>query len=119
MHAGWPLVDETITQLKKPNVYTDISMMDQLADSAALSSALRKMLTAAPEKVMFGTDAFDGGALQGWEQVGWVASHNARRSLSDALAAMVKAHEISGERAMQLARMVLRDNAIAAYRLQK
>jgi len=119
VHAGWPRIDETIVQLRKPNVYADISMMDQLADSTALSSSLRKILKAAPEKVLFGTDAFDGGALQGWEQVGWVASHNARRALSDALGAMVAEKEISEERARELARMVLRDNAIAAYRLQK
>jgi hypothetical protein len=68
---------------------------------------------------MFGTDAFDGGGLQGWEQVGWVASHNARRALADALTGMVKANEISEGRAMQLARMVLRDNAISVYHLER
>ena len=79
---------------------------------------MRRLMKLAPEKVMFGTDAFDGGALQGWEQVGWVASRNARRALGDALTGMVKANEVSEERARQLARMVLRDNAIAVYHLQ-
>ena len=117
VHAGWPLIDETIAQLKKPNVYADISMMDQLADSAQLSNALRMLLKSAPQKVMFGTDAFDGGALQGWEQVGWVASRNARQALRDMLIAMVDENEISRQRARQLARMILRDNAIAVYQL--
>ena len=36
VHGGWPLVDETAVQLSRPNVYADISMMDILADSAAL-----------------------------------------------------------------------------------
>lgn len=117
IHGGWPLVGETMSQLAKPNVYTDISMMDQLAEPAALSRTLRMWLAAWPEKVMFGTDAFDGGVEQGWEQVAWVASRNARRGLSDALTGMVRDNEITTERARQLARMVLRENAMAAYRL--
>jgi hypothetical protein len=117
VHAGWPLIDETIAQLKKPNVYADISMMDQLADSTSLVEALRSLIKAAPDKVMFGTDAFDGGPLQGWEQVGWVASHNARRAITEALTGMVNDKEISSSRAMDIARMVLRDNASAAYHL--
>jgi len=117
VHGGWPLVNETAALLKKPNVYADISMMDQLADSVALSNALQLLLRSAPDKVMFGTDAFDGGALQGWEQIGWVASHNARRGLTAALSSMVRENEISPDRARQLARMVLRDNAIKAYHL--
>jgi predicted TIM-barrel fold metal-dependent hydrolase len=117
VHGGWPLVDETMSQLKKPNVYADISMMDQLADPKALSRALHMWLSASPEKVMFGTDAFDGGAEQGWEQVAWAASHNARRALADALTGMVHDNEITSERARQLARMVMRENAISAYHL--
>lgn len=117
VHGGWPLIDETIAQLKKPNVYADISMMDQMADSAALARSLRLLLESAPNKVMFGTDAFDGGALQGWEQVGWVAAHNARRALADALTSMVHDKTISPERARELARMVLHDNAMKAYHL--
>jgi len=117
VHGGWPKIDETLTQLKKPNVYADISMMDQLADSAALSNALKAFLKSAPNKVMFGTDAFDGGPLQGWEQIGWVASRNARRSLASALTDMVNNKEITDDRAMELARMVMHDNALVAYRL--
>lgn len=117
VHGGWPRIDETIAQLRKPNVYADMSMMDQLADSAALVKALRSLLKAAPDKVMFGTDAFDGGALQGWEQIGWVASHNARRAISEALTGMVNDREISSQRAMEMARMVMRDNSIKAYHL--
>ena len=45
VHGGWPLVDETAVQLSRPNVYADISMMDILADSAALQRELRKWIT--------------------------------------------------------------------------
>jgi hypothetical protein len=103
--------------LAKANVYADISVMDQIAERAALARAIRMWLGAWPEKVMFGTDVFDSGVEQGWEQVGWVASHNARRGLTEALTGMVRDEEISSARAMELARMVLRDNALKAYRL--
>jgi predicted TIM-barrel fold metal-dependent hydrolase len=117
VHGGWPMVDETLSQLGRPNVYADISMMDQIAEPAALSRALRMWLAAWPEKVLFGTDAFDGGDQQGWEQVAWIASRNARRGLADALGGMVRDAEVTPARAKQLARMVLRENAIAAYHL--
>jgi predicted TIM-barrel fold metal-dependent hydrolase len=117
VHGGWPLVGETMSQLAKPNVYADISMMDQIAEPAALSATLRMWLAAWPEKVLFGTDAFESGPQQGWEQVAWVASRNARAGLADALTGMVRDHEVSAARAKELARMVLRENALAAYRL--
>jgi predicted TIM-barrel fold metal-dependent hydrolase len=117
VHGGWPLVDETAVQLARPNVYTDISMMDILADSAALERDLRKWLTSVPTKIMFGTDAFDGGPTDGWEQVGMMASRNARRALGNALVAMWGDHEITGERAREIARMVLRENASKVYGL--
>jgi predicted TIM-barrel fold metal-dependent hydrolase len=117
VHGGWPRVEETMALLGKPNVYADISMMDVLAESHALANALRMWLGDAPEKVMFGTDAFDGGDVQGWEQVAWVASHNARAALIEALTGMMRDGEITRARAKDLARMVLRDNALRAYRL--
>jgi predicted TIM-barrel fold metal-dependent hydrolase len=117
VHGGWPLVAEMMSLLGKPNVYADVSVMDQIAGRADLAATIRTWLTSWPEKVLFGTDAFDGGAVQGWEQVAWVATHNARRALSDALDGMVRDGEITVERARRLARMVIRDNAAAAYRL--
>lgn len=117
VHGGWPRVDETMALLGKPNVYADISMMDILAESNALALTLREWLGDAPEKVLFGTDAFDGGDAQGWEQVAWVASHNARLALTEALTGMMRDGEITRDRAKELARMVLRENAIRAYRL--
>ena len=116
-HGGWPRVQETQLMLGKPNVYADISMMDILAEPGALASTLRLWLAEWPEKVLFGTDAFDGGATQGWDQVAWVASQNARRAIAVALTGMMYDGTITRDRAKEIARMVLRDNAIAAYRL--
>jgi hypothetical protein len=118
VHGGWPRVEETMSALGKPNVYADISMMDLLAEPGALAAALRLWLGAWPEKVLFGTDAFDGGDAQGWEQIAWIASHNARVALSAALGGMVHDGEITLDRAKALARMVMRENAIKAYALR-
>jgi hypothetical protein len=115
IHGGWPLVNETQSLLAKPNVYTDISMMDVLLSPTELARVLRQWLGEYPDKVMYGSDAFDGGATQGWEQVAWVASNTARRGLAIALTGMMRDGEITRTRAEQLARMVLRDNAFAAY----
>ncbi|HEY2026001.1 MAG TPA: hypothetical protein VGG78_03270 [Gemmatimonadaceae bacterium] len=117
VHGGWPLVDETQGLLAKPNVYADISMMDVVLSPTELAAVLRRWLAEYPDKVLFGTDAFDGGVEQGWEQVAWVGSMTARRALAIALTGMMRDGEISRDRAQALARMVLHDNAVAVYGL--
>jgi len=117
IHGGWPLVEQTEALLGKPNVYTDISMMALIVEPARLAAVLREWLAAWPEKVMFGTDAFDGGPEQNWGMVAWFASTSARRALAVALTGMMRDGEISRDRAEELARMVLRENAIRAYHL--
>jgi hypothetical protein len=78
---------------------------------------LRQWLGEWPDKVLFGSDAFDGGLEQGWEQVAWVGTKTARRALAIALTAMMRDGDITRARAETLARMVMRENAIAAYEL--
>lgn len=119
IHGGWPLIGQTSGMLSKPNVYTDISMMDDILSPTVLAGALRQWLGEWPDKVLFGTDAFDGGTEQGWEQVAWVGSTTARRALAISLTGMMRDNEISRDRAQQLARMVLRENAAALYGLPK
>jgi hypothetical protein len=117
VHAGWPLVAQTEAMLGKPNVYADISAMVVFVEPAQIAAALRQWLSIWPEKVMFGTDAFEGGTEQGWDQVAWVGTSVARRTLAAALTAMMRDGEIDRPRAEALARMVMRENAIAAYHL--
>jgi predicted TIM-barrel fold metal-dependent hydrolase len=117
VHGGWPLVGETSGLLAKPNVWADVSMMDQILSPTRLAAVLRQWLSEWPDKVLFGTDAFDGGAGQGWEQVAWVGSATARRALAVALTGMMRDGEITRARAEALARMVLRENALKAYSL--
>jgi predicted TIM-barrel fold metal-dependent hydrolase len=119
VHGGWPHIGETQAEMSKPNVYADISMMDDILSPTVLAGVLRQWLGEWPEKVMFGSDAFDGGVEQGWEQVAWVASNTARRALGIALTAMMRDGEITRDRAQQLARMVLRENAANVYGLPK
>ncbi|MDE3215968.1 MAG: amidohydrolase family protein [Gemmatimonadota bacterium] len=118
LHGGWPFTNQTLALLGKPNMYADISMMTQFIEPSQLAAVLRDWLSQWPEKVLFGTDAFDGGTPQGWDQGALLASNSARRALGIALTGMMRDGEITRARAEQLARMVLRDNAVRLYRLK-
>lgn len=87
------------------------------AASAELAQVLRPWLARWPDKVLFGTDAFEGGPAQGWEAGAVVAATTARRALAMALTTMLRDGDIDRARARTLARMVLRDNAAALYHL--
>ena len=119
VHGGWPLVGETQGMLSKANVYADVSMMDDILSPSLLAGVLRQWLGEWPEKVLFGSDAFDGGVEQGWEQIAWVGTTTTRRALAIALSGMMRDGEITRDRAQALARMVLRENAAAVYGLPK
>jgi hypothetical protein len=83
----------------------------------ALAGTLREWLEFVPEKVMFGTDAYPYLPEMGWEESGWIAARTGRLALAIALSGMLRDGEISRSRASELARMVLRENAKALYRL--
>ncbi|MDQ6830424.1 MAG: amidohydrolase family protein [Gemmatimonadota bacterium] len=116
IHGGWPLTRNTSSMLHKPNVYADISMMTFVAPARTLAGVLREWLALEPEKVLFGTDAF-GTPEQGWEEIALLSSNTARAALAMALTDMMRDGEITRDRAQQLARMVMRENAIAANHL--
>ena len=119
IHGGWPLFAQTQSMIAKPNVYADISAMVLIVPAHELASVLRSWLAAWPEKVLFGTDAFDGGPDQGWEEGAWLGASTARRALAMALTGMLRDGEIDRARAETLARMVLRDNAAKLYHLER
>ena len=118
LHGGWPLTNETLSLLGKPNMYADISMMTQFIEPSQLAAVLRNWLSQWPEKVLFGTDAFEGGTIQGWDQGTWLATASARKALGLALTGMMRDGEITPDRARELARMVLRENAVRLYQLK-
>ena len=117
LHGGWPFTREITALLTKPNAWLDFSSLDLTLSAATLAGILREWLEYVPEKVLFATDAYPYLPEMGWEESGWIAAHTGRRALAMALTEMLRSGEITRQRASQLARMVLRDNARALYGL--
>ena len=102
--------------LMKPNVYADFSEQTWLISTRALSQVIREWLEWYPEKVLYGTDLYPGSSTEiDWEEIGWQTDHTARRALGIALTAMMQDGEITRSRALEIARLVLRGNAIKLY----
>ena len=118
IHGGWPYEKQAGVMLIKPNVYADFSAQTFLRSPRALSEALREWLEWYPEKVLFGTDAYSDPRtpLSDWEEKAWLTTRSAREALGIALTGMMRDREITRERALELARLVLRDNANRLYR---
>lgn len=117
IHGGWPFTGQTLGMLGKPNVYADISLVDDMVSPHTLAVVLRQWLEEYPDKVLYGSDAFADHQDDpvGWAEIGWLASRNARRALAIALTAMMRDGDITRDRAESIARMVLRDNAARLY----
>ena len=115
VHGGYPYYRETAGLLSKPNVYADFSALSYFEKPRGQSTFLRIWLSSWPEKILFGTDSSPNTDETSWEETGWVASHTAREALVLALQGMIDDHEITRARALELARMALRDNAKHLY----
>src|SRR5256885_1584353 len=81
-----------------------------------LSEILRNWLEFYPDKVLFGTDAFSFGPEVDWGEVAWLSNTTARQALALALTGMMNDGEIDRAHAMELARLVLHDNAAKLYK---
>jgi len=117
IHGGWPFTREITALLTKPNAYLDFSSQDLLLPPATLAQTIREWLEWVPEKVMFGTDAYPYSDQLGWEESGWIAARTGREALAIALTGMLNDGEITRDRALELARLVLRENARRLYGL--
>jgi uncharacterized protein len=116
LHGGsGPFTREIGYLLMKPNVYADFSEQTWMTSARALSSVIRDWLEWYPEKVLFGTDLFPGKNEYDWEEIGWQTTQNARTALAIALTGMMQDGEITRPRAIELAHMVLHDNAAKLY----
>jgi uncharacterized protein len=115
VHGGYPFTKSTAGLLSKPNVWADFSAQDLLLYPRALSEILRNWLEYYPDRILFGTDASPSFGEIGWEETGWLATRTAREALTLALTAMIQDKEITRQRAVELARMALRENAIKLY----
>jgi len=65
--------------------------------------------------MLYGSDASPTTDEISWEETGWVASRTAREALTIALQNMIDDREITRARALELARMALRENAKHLY----
>jgi len=117
VQGGWPFTAEVTAMLAKPNVYADISAQAYALSAPLLASTLRPWLELYPEKVLFGTGALPLSSELGWEELAWLGVTNARRALAIALGSMIEDGVVSRARALEIARLVLYDNAVALYRL--
>ena len=117
VHGGYPFPREIGVLLMKPNAYTDFSNQSMLVSPAVLAGTLREWLEMEPEKVMFGTDGYPYSEELGWEESAWVAAKQGREALGRALTGMMRDGVITHARAVEIARMVLRENARGVYGL--
>ncbi|HEY6119495.1 MAG TPA: amidohydrolase family protein [Pyrinomonadaceae bacterium] len=115
IHGGYPFTKETAALMGKGNVYADFSAQTFLLYPRALSEVLRNWLENYPDRILFGTDAFSFTTAVDWPEVAWLSNMTGRQALALALTGMMNDGEITRGRAMELARMVLRDNAKKLY----
>jgi predicted TIM-barrel fold metal-dependent hydrolase len=120
VHGGWPDTRAVAPLLFKPNVYVDFSAQGILLPASDVAETLRTWLEMTPEKVLFGTDAYPyaPAANLGWEETAYVSSQNARRALGMALTGMLRNGSVTRERAVEIGRMALRENAVKLYGLK-
>ncbi len=118
LHGGWPYVREAGALLQKPNFYLDLSQQALIFPARTLAGSVREWLETYPEKVLFGTDGYPFSTALGWEEATWLAARQERLALGLALTAMERDGEITPRRGAELARMVLRGNAMALYGLK-
>jgi hypothetical protein len=116
VHGGWPFTHEITALLTKPNAYLDFSAQSLTLSPTTLAGIIREWLEFVPEKVMFGTDAYPYSDEMGWEESLVATSRAGRKALAIALTAMLRDNEITRQRASELAKMVLRENAKKLYK---
>src|SRR5204862_5526152 len=120
IHGGaGPFTKKAAFLMCKSSVYADFSEQDWFSSARTLSGILRYWLEWYPEKVLFGTDTFPGPPEMDWDVTAFQITTTAREALAMALTGMVRDKEITRERASELARMVLRENAMKLYHLPR
>jgi hypothetical protein len=115
LHGAWPFTRQAAALILKPNVYLDYSAFSYLTFPHQAAKDLRLFLEAAPEKVLYGSDASPLSDNVGWEETTWTGARFGRQALGLALTGMIEDGEISTERGKRLVHMVLRDNARQLY----
>jgi hypothetical protein len=115
IHGGYPYTLDMIWLTAAKNVYTDSSLMGYYVYPSELKNILKQWISLYPEKIMFGSDAFPFNDAVGAEETFWLASRSARTAIAAALAELVAEGAFSEEKALELARLYLHDNAAKLY----
>src|SRR5712675_410231 len=115
IHAGYPYTLDMIWLTAAKNVYTDSSLMGYYVYPSELKNILKQWISLFPERMMFGSDAFPFNDAVGAEETFWLAARSARTAVAAALAELVAEGAFTEEKALELARMYLHDNAARLY----
>ena len=115
VHGGWPYEKEAALLTAAKNVYLDTSFQSELLYPSQFKDVLKQLLTLFPDKMMYGSDAFPFNDALGAEESFWLAAHTTRTALAAALAELVSERALTQEKALELARLYLHDNAKKLY----
>ena len=115
IHGGYPYTLEMIWLTAAKNVYTDSSLVGYYVYPSELKNILKQWISLYPERMMFGSDAFPFSDALGAEETFWLAARSARTAVAAALAELVAEGTFTEEKALELARMYLHDNAAHLY----
>ncbi len=112
LHAGYPFWDKLKPLLEKRNIYVEFSAVNWMIYEDELSKILYEWLSypGASEKIMFGSDA-------GTPVFFWIAANNSRRALYIALSQLIDRRIINEEKAVIIAKNVMRENALRVHNL--
>src|SRR5713226_5628487 len=115
IHGGYPYTLEMIWLTAAKNVYTDSSLVGYYVYPSELKNILKQWISLYPERMMFGSDAFPFNDAVGAEETFWLAARSARTAVAAALAELVAEGAFTEEKALDLARQYLHDNAAKLY----
>ena len=115
IHGGYPYTLDMIWLAAVKNVYTDSSLMGYYVYPSELKNILKQRISLYPEKIMFASDAFPFNDAVGAEETFWLAARSARTAVTAALAELVAEGAFTEEKALELARLYLHDNATKLY----
>jgi uncharacterized protein len=115
LHGGWPYEREAALLTAVNNVYLDTSFQSEMLYPSQFKQVLKLLLTIYPEKMMYGSDAFPFNDALGAEESMWLAARTSRTALAGALAELVDEGAITEDKALELARGYLHDNAAKLY----
>src|SRR5713226_164959 len=115
IHGGYPYTLDMIWLAAAKNVYTDSSLMGYYVYPSELKNILKQWISLFPEKIMFASDAFPFNDAVGAEETFWLAARSARTAVAAALAELVAEGAFNEEKALELARLYLHDNAAKLY----